>query len=263
MGHASSLLEIDGHRILIDPMWSARCSPFVHIGPRRFYPPPIALADLPALDAVVLSHDHYDHLDFATVQRLAHTGVRFVTSLGVGAHLDAWGVAAERITELDWEETTEVAGLQITALPARHFSGRRFRDTNTTLWSSWSIAGRTHRVFYSGDSGYFDGFRDIGIRYGPFDLTLMAIGAYGPTWPDVHMTPEEAVHAHRDVRGHVLMPVHWGTFNLAFHGWQEPADRLLATAQGTDLVLVMPRPGERVEPTTPSPVERWWAHAPV
>jgi len=258
IGHASTLLEIDGRRVLLDPVWSERCSPFSGIGPARFHPPPIALEDLPPLDAVIVSHDHYDHLDFQTVRSLARLDVPFVVPIGVGAHLKLWGVSSDRIIELDWHDRTTVAELQITALPARHFSGRWIRDRNATLWASWSIVGPSHRVFYSGDSGYFDGFRDIGTRYGPFDLTIIAIGAYAEEWAAVHLNPEEAVAVHRDVRGRMMLPVHWGTFHLALHSWFDPADRLVAAIQGTDIVTAIPMAGQWVEPSVPPPIERWW-----
>ncbi len=260
LGHSTVLVEIDGARILMDPVWARRVSPSSLIGPRRFHAPPLALEDLPPLDAILASHDHYDHLDRGVVRALARTAAqsraRFVVPLGVGAHLERWGVPAARITELDWAESTTVGPLTITATPARHFSGRGLKDRNHTLWASWSVSGPRHRVFHSGDTGPFPGFADIGARHGPFDLTLIKIGAYGETWPDIHLTPEQAVDAHAKLQGRVLLPIHWGTFNLAFHAWDEPAERVVAAAPaGT---LVMPRPGESVEPATARPVNAWW-----
>ncbi len=191
MGHAGALIEIDGVRVLTDPVWSDRVSPSSIVGPKRFFAPPIALADLPPLDAVAISHDHYDHLDMATVVALARRGTLFLVPLGVGAHFEEWGVPAAQVRELDWDEAAAVGGATLTATPARHFSGRGVTDRDATLWCSWVIAGPRHRVFYSGDSGYFGGFRDIGAAHGPFDATLMSLGSYGPTWPEVHMDPEE------------------------------------------------------------------------
>jgi L-ascorbate metabolism protein UlaG (beta-lactamase superfamily) len=260
LGHATALVEIDGVRVLTDPVWSERVSPSSFVGPRRFFEPPLALADLPRIDAVVISHDHYDHLDMETVKTLARTGTRFCVPLGVGAHLEKWGIPAPQIAERDWGEPTEIAGITITPAAARHFSGRRLSDRDATLWCSWVLAGPRHRVFYSGDSGYFDGFRDIGGAYGPFDVTLMSLGAYGPTWPLIHMTPEEVVQAHRDLRGELLVPVHWATFNLAFHGWNEPAIRMAAAAHAMGVRFAVPRPGQSTEPAQlrePEPVE-WW-----
>ena len=264
IGHASTLVEVDGRRVVTDPIWSQRCSPSTWVGPKRFHPPPLSLSELPSIDIAVISHDHFDHLDMATVEALAARGTRFVVPLGVGAHLEVWGVAADRIIELDWNETAEVAGLQVTATPARHYSGRNPLYRDNTLWASWVVKGATHRFFFSGDSGYFNGFKDIGAEHGPFDLTLIKIGACDVTWPDIHMTPEEAVQANADVRGKLLLPVHWGTFNLAFHAWNEPADRVLAAATSAGSPLVVPRPGELVEPDqiarqdSARAVETWW-----
>jgi L-ascorbate metabolism protein UlaG (beta-lactamase superfamily) len=179
------------------------------------------------------------------------------SSLRVGAHLERWGVAPNRITELDWSESTTAGPLKFTATPARHFSGRGFSDRNHTLWASWSVAGPKHRVFHSGDTGPFAGFANIGADHGPFDLTLIKIGAYGDGWPDIHLTPEQAVDANTKLRGKLLLPIHWATFNLAYHSWFEPADRIVAAAmQGTKIVV--PRPGESVEPATAKPVDPWW-----
>ncbi|GAB4051067.1 MULTISPECIES: MBL fold metallo-hydrolase [Catellatospora] len=257
-GHATVLVEIEGARVLLDPVWSDRCSPTPGIGPKRLHPMPVALADLPRLDAIVISHDHYDHLDMPTVQALTRSQqAPFLVPLGVGAHLERWGVPDHRIIELDWEESADVAGLTLTATEARHFSGRTLRR-NGTLWSSWVIAGEQRRVFYTGDSGYFDGYAAIGERHGPFDATLMQIGAYDKGWPEIHMFPEEAVAAHLDLRGDLLIPVHWATFNLALHPWAEPVDRLWAEAKARDVNLAVPRPGERVDATAPPALDPWW-----
>lgn len=261
LGHSTVLVEIDGARILFDPVWARRASPSSLVGPKRFFPPPLALAELPPLDAIVASHDHYDHLDREVVRALARSAAqskaRFVVPLGVGAHLERWGVAPERIVELDWSESATVGAIRFTATPARHFSGRGLTDRNHTLWASWSVAGPQHRVFHSGDTGPFPGFADIGTAHGPFDLTLIKIGAYGETWPDIHLTPEQAVDAHTRLRGKLLLPIHWGTFNLAFHSWDEPAERVVVAASvGTQVIV--PRPGESVEPATAGPVHPWW-----
>ena len=264
IGHASTLVEIDGRRVLTDPIWSTRCSPSTWAGPKRFHPPPLSLAELPNIDIAVISHDHFDHLDMATVEALAARGTRFVVPLGVGAHLEVWGLSAAQIIELDWNETAEVAGLKVTATPARHYSGRNPLYRDNTLWASWVVKGPNHRFFFSGDSGYFNGFKDIGAEHGPFDLTLIKIGACDVTWLDIHMTPEEAVQTNSDVRGKLLLPVHWGTFNLAFHAWNEPADRVVAAARSAGAPLVVPRPGEFVEPAqiaeqaAERTIQPWW-----
>ncbi|MEV4756617.1 MBL fold metallo-hydrolase [Micromonospora sp. NPDC049559] len=257
-GHASALIEIEGRRVLVDPIWSDRCSPAARIGPRRLHPPPVPLERLPPVDAVLISHDHYDHLDMATVRALARAGTApFLVPLGVGAHLERWGVPAARVVELDWTESVALAGLTITATAAYHFSGRGLaRDR--TLWGSWVVAGARRRVFYSGDSGYFEGYAEIGAGYGPFDAALVQVGAYDPAWPNMHMFPEEAVAAHRELRGGLLVPMHWGTFNLARHAWSDPVERLWREAQARGVSLAVPRPGERVRVDDPPPVDGWW-----
>jgi L-ascorbate metabolism protein UlaG (beta-lactamase superfamily) len=261
LGHSTVLVEIDGARILFDPVWARRASPSSLIGPKRFHAPPLAIEELPPLDAIIATHDHYDHLDRGVVRAIAKSAaqsqVRFIVPLGVGAHLEKWGVAPERITELDWSESTTVGSLTLTATPARHFSGRGF-SRDHTLWASWSVAGQRHRVFHSGDTGPFSGFGEIGAKHGPFDLTFIKIGAYGETWPDIHLTPEQAVDAHAKVRGKVLLPIHWGTFNLAFHAWDEPAERVVTAARAAGAQIVVPRPGESVEPASAQAVEAWW-----
>ncbi|GHJ44266.1 Zn-dependent hydrolase [Catellatospora sp. TT07R-123] len=257
-GHASALVEIEGRRVLIDPLWSDRCSPAPFAGPKRLHPMPVSLADLPAVDAVVISHDHYDHLDMPTIEHLTRTqSTPFLVPLGVGAHLDRWGVPADRIVELDWEESHQIGGLTLTATEAQHFSGRGL-SRNHTLWSSWVIAGEHRRVFYTGDSGYFGGYAEIGHRHGPFDATLMQIGAYDHAWPQIHMFPEEAVEAHRDLGGGLLIPVHWATFNLALHAWSEPVERVWREAKAHGVALAVPRPGERVDVDAPPALDPWW-----
>jgi L-ascorbate metabolism protein UlaG (beta-lactamase superfamily) len=257
-GHASVLVEAQGRRVLLDPVWSRRCSPSQLAGPARLHPVPVALDQLPALDAVVISHDHYDHLDYRTVKALtAGQDAPFVVPLGVGAHLDRWGVPANRIVELDWDESVELDGLRLTCTAAQHFSGRTLaRDR--TLWSSWVLATADRRVFYTGDSGYFDGYAEIGRVHGPFDAALVQIGAYDVRWPDIHMTPEEAVNAHIDLRARLLVPVHWATFVLAFHPWSEPVDRIWREAKARGVTLAVPRPGQRVDVDEPPAVDGWW-----
>jgi L-ascorbate metabolism protein UlaG (beta-lactamase superfamily) len=257
-GHASTLVELDGARVLLDPVWSDRVSPAAFAGPRRLHEPPVPLSALGRIDAVVISHDHYDHLDLATVRTLvASSEAPFLVPLGVGAHLERWHVPAGRIIELDWHEEATVAGVRFVATPAQHFSGRGITNDDT-LWTSWALLGPEHRVFYTGDTGYFDGFAAIGAELGPFDAALIQIGAYAPLWPDIHMTPEEGVAAGLDVRAKLLVPVHWATFQLAMHPWGEPADRVWSEAKEADLPLAIPRPGERIDATEPPEVDGWW-----
>lgn len=259
IGWSSVLVEIDGHTVLTDPVWSERCSPSTLVGPRRFHAPPILLSELPHIDAVVISHDHYDHLDMPVIRTLSGRGTHFVVPLGIGAHLERWDIPAAQIHELDWNESIDLTGLLFTSTPARHYSGRNPIYRDETLWASWVIKGPQRRIFFSGDSGYSDEFKVIGVEHGPFDLTLIKIGAYDPTWSEIHMTPEEAIQTHRDVRGRVLLPVHWATFNLGFHAWREPADRAVAAAEKAGVTLVVPKPGEFVEPAASLPdLEEWW-----
>jgi len=257
-GHSTALVELEGRRILFDPIWSDRCSPSRLVGPRRMHEAPAPLIELPRLDAIVISHDHYDHLDMPSIRALLRSQTApFLVPLGVAAHLDRWGVPPERIIELDWDESTDVAGLHFVATAARHFSGRLF-SRDDTLWASWVVTGAQRRVFYTGDSGYWDGYQEIGTTYGPFDAALIQIGAYGEGWPDIHMTPEDGAQAHLDVRADLLIPLHWCTFNLALHAWSEPADRLWAETKARGIRLAVPRPGERVDVDDPPPVDGWW-----
>lgn len=260
LGHSTVLLEIDGYRVLTDPVWGPRASPSTLVGPKRFQPMPIALRALPPLDAVIVSHDHYDHLDYPTIRELARATVPFVTSLGVGAHLEAWGVAPERITELDWWESHTVPGtdLTVTAAPSQHFSGRGLKDRNTTLWSSMVIRGAKHAVFFSGDTGLTTEYAVIRERLGPFDLVMLEVGAYHPAWGDIHLGPEHALEAHALLGGGAFLPVHWGTFSLAIHDWDEPVETLLRLASKSGAPLVLPRLGEPVEPSRAGDAKPWW-----
>jgi L-ascorbate metabolism protein UlaG (beta-lactamase superfamily) len=262
LGHSTVLLEIDGRRILIDPVWAEHVGPVRVLAPKRFYPPPLALAALPPLDLVLLSHDHYDHLHRETIRALAARGERFAAPLGVGAHLARWGVPETRIVECDWWESIAVDDLTLTATPARHFSGRRAVDSDRTLWAGWAIAGARHRVLYSGDTAMHDDFAAIGARLGPFDLTMIEVGAYDALWADVHLGPEQAVRAHRLLGGGgAMLPVHWGLFDLALHGWTEPVERVLVAAAAEGVRVLTPRPGELAEPSTFASV-RWWPDVP-
>ncbi len=255
-GHASALIEIDGHFVLADPVWGNRVSPSTSVGPKRLHAVPVPLESLPNLSAIVISHDHYDHLDLPTIKTLIQTQqAPFLVPIGVGAHLRQWGVPENRIVELDWSGQHVLEDLTLTCTEARHFSGRGL-TRNDTLWASWALAGPVHRVFFGGDTGYTPAFADIGAQYGPFDLTLLPIGAYDERWPDIHLDPEEAVQAHQDLRGKNLLPIHWATFDLAFHPWAEPVQRLLAAAEPLRVELLIPQPGPRIQPGESA--KPWW-----
>ena len=262
LGHSTTLLEIDGARLLIDPVWAERASFVSFAGPKRFYPSPLPLAELPPVDAVVLSHDHFDHLDETLVRTLAPRGLRWLVPLGVGDWLRKWGLPPDDVTELDWWDSVRVADLTLTATPARHFSGRGIGSTDRTLWCGWVVESPEHRVYYAGDTAMQNEFAEIGQRLGPFDLTMIEIGAYDRLWPDVHLGPEQAVTAHRLVRGGVMLPVHWGTFDLALHGWTEPIERALVAAERQGVRVATPRQGGMVEPMLYEPRERWWPDVP-
>ena len=260
LGHSSVYMELDGLRLLVDPVFSDYASPFHGIGPKRFHPPPIAMTDLPKIDAVMISHDHYDHLDMRTIQYLSSRGTHFVVPLGVGAHLDEWDVPKRQITELDWWGSAEIEGLTIICTPAQHYSSRGIFDYKATLWSSWSVIGPKHRIFYSGDSGFADHFQQIGNRLGPFDLGIFKVGQYGPgaSWIYSHMNPEDAVKAHLAVQADRMLPVSWGTFNIAFHDWDEPIKRAVKAANAQNVDLVTPRVGEVVTMGEPFRSHSWW-----
>jgi len=259
LGHSTVLLEVDGRRFLTDPVWCTRVSPSQLAGPKRFFAPPLPLAQLPPLDGIILSHDHYDHLDEAAIRALAPRGERFFCPLGVGAHLRRWGVAAERIVEATWWDEIELGvDFELIATPARHFSGRGLLNRDSTLWASWVLKGPQHRVFFGGDSGPFDeAFRQIGAAHGPFDLVMLEIGASDPEWADIHLGPDQALAAHQLLGGGPLLPLHWGTFNLAFHAWRQPVQRLIEAAPAAT-TLLLPAPGQRVAVAAGALNTRWW-----
>jgi len=244
---------------LTDPVWGPRASPSALVGPKRFQPVPISLREMPPVDVVVVSHDHYDHLDYPTIRALARTDVPFVASLGVGAHLEYWGVRPERITELDWWQSHRLPNTDVvlTAAPSQHFSGRGLKDRNATLWSSIAIRSPNHSVFFSGDTGLTTEYRSIREQLGPFDVVMLEVGAFYPAWGDIHLGPDNALKAHAMLGG-VFLPVHWGTFSLAMHAWDQPAERLLELAPQTGAHLLMPLLGQPVEPAHAEIVAPWW-----
>ncbi len=259
LGHSTCLIAIDGQVILTDPMFSDRASPLSFVGPKRFVTEiSLHVRDLPKIDAVLISHDHYDHLDYKTIMDLQGRVDKFYVPLGVGGHLKRWGVASRQIIELDWWEEKSHGPLIFIATPAQHFSGRGLTDRNKTLWASWTIVGTKQRVFFSGDSGYFSGFKKIGETYGPFDITMLESGAYNVAWADIHMMPEETVQAHLDLQGRLLLPIHWAKFNLSVHPWKEPVQRLLKRASIRSVTVTTPQIGESVSLDKNYPQTRWW-----
>ncbi|OQP46023.1 MBL fold metallo-hydrolase [Niastella yeongjuensis] len=259
VGHSSLLIEIDGLRLLTDPVWSARASFSQSIGPKRFFPAPLSLQNLPPLDAIIISHDHYDHLDKHVIPFFANSNVPFYCSVGVGQYLQEWGIQQERIKEMTWMDSFQITpGCKLTALPARHFSGRKLTNRFETLWSSFAIKTANHNIYYGADSGWYDGFFEIGDAYGPFDLTMLEIGAYNTSWADIHMGPDHATNAHLALKGKLMMPIHWGTFNLALHPWYEPIERILALAKEKQVQLFLPKPGEPTEVTGAAYNSHWW-----
>lgn len=259
LGHSTVLIETDGKRFLTDPVWYNRVSPFRNIGPKRFFQNPLPLDAVPKLDAVLLSHDHYDHLDKRTLLYLCRQNVPVITMLGVGKRLLNWGVSKALVTELDWWQSTETEkGFTVTATPSRHFSGRWIGDRFKTLWGAFAIKSPSHSVFFGADSGYYNGFGQIAKHLGPFDAVLLEIGAYNREWESIHMGPENAVQATVDLGRPLLLPIHWGTFSLAMHPWKEPVERLIAEAATRDVRLLLPAPGETVTVNGKPYNSKWW-----
>ena len=255
LGHSSTILDIDGIRLLVDPVFdNASPVPFTI---RRFQDAPIKRNALPAINAVVISHDHYDHLEMKTIKTLIPKVPLFIVPLGVSAHLIKWGCPADKIIELDWWESHTVDGVDVVATPTRHFSGRTLGTRNKTQWASFVFKGPHHRVFYSGDGGYDARFKEIGERFGPFDLTMMESGAWNKDWPDVHMFPEESVRAHMELGGKQMLPVHWGAYDLAFHNWDDPIRQVVEHAATNGVALLTPKMGEKCIPGK-SLQEAWW-----
>jgi L-ascorbate metabolism protein UlaG (beta-lactamase superfamily) len=260
LGHSSLMINMDGYRVLTDPVFEKRVT---LLGPSRFNGDiPLDIHELPPIDAVIISHDHYDHLNKYSVLQLVDKTRRFIVPLAVGNRLARWGLPVEKIVELDWWETYRLDdNLTVVATPAQHFSGRGLTDRNKTLWASWVVQSPHHKIFFSGDSGYFNGFKQIGETYGPFDMTFIECGAYNASWSQVHMFPEQTVQAHIDLGGKVLHPIHWGTFNLALHPWYEPMERLVAAASTAGVSIATPVVGDTTIFNNDLPDTGWWRQA--
>lgn len=257
-GHSAVMLEIDGKTILIDPMLGAASAPVSFMTQRFVYEEPINFEELAHIDAIIISHDHYDHLDYESILKLKDKTDHFFTALGVGSHLKSWGVSEENITELDWWQNADFKGLTFTATPSRHFSGRAINDRNKTQWASWVIKGSRDKIYFSGDGGYGPHFKEIGEQLGPFDFAMIECGQYNEQWAAIHMMPEESVQAGMDVKGEILMPIHWGAFDLAPHVWQDPILRFTKKAIEVNVNYVTPVIGGRFAVGVDIPKEEWW-----
>ena len=259
-GHSAFLLEIDGKKILIDPMLGETPAPHPLLGPKRYSNElPIEIEKLPFIDAIILSHDHYDHLDYSSIQKLKEKIGQYFTPLGVGNHLVEWGVAKEKINELNWWDIIEIDDIKLICTPARHFSGRGLLDRAATLWCSWVIKGTKDNIYFSGDSGYDTHFKEIGDKYGPFDISLMECGQYNEDWKLLHMMPEETVQASVDLKSRLILPIHWGAFTLAFHDWTDPIERVTKKANELNIPITTPKIGEPVKLRDGIfPREKWW-----
>ncbi len=244
-GHSSFLLQMDGKNILIDPMFGDVPAPNPLLGKKRFSKElPIAIEELPQIDMIIMSHDHYDHLDYGSIQRLQAKTKAFYMPLGMGAHFEKWGVDPSRIHELAWWEEIQASGIFLALTPARHFSGRGLTNRFSTLWGSWVIKGNSDAIYFSGDSGYGPHFKEIGEKYGPFDFAMMECGQYNERWKEIHMMPEETAQAAQDVRANVFMPIHWAAFTLAMHSWDDPVTRVIDKADKIKQPIVVPEIGE-------------------
>ena len=257
-GHSSFYLKMNGKNILIDPMFGDYPAPLPYLTKKRYNDTlPIAIADLPQIDVIILSHDHYDHLDYNSILELKDKTKRFLVPLGVGSHLESWGVDKNKIIELDWWENQTIDDITFRCTPSQHFSGRGLTDKQSTLWSSWVIEGK-QKIYFSGDSGYFDGFKEIGAKYGPFDVCLMECGQYDELWPDIHMFPEQTGQAHLDLKGKTLIPIHWGGFTLANHNWDDSIKRLVAFSEENNIDLATPQIGEPILIGKQQAFSKWW-----
>ena len=258
-GHSSVYVEIEGKRLFCDPVWSKNLSPVGFGGPKRFFQSPLNKDDIPDLDGVIISHDHMDHLDKTIVKHLSQKGVPFYVPLGVGYILESWNVPQKQIFEADWYDSIAVDNsIKLTSLPTVHFSGRGLFDSNKSQWTSWIIEGREKKIYFGGDSGYHNMYKKFGGKYGPFDMTLLEIGAYDKNWDEIHLGPGKAIEAHIDLKGKVLLPIHWGAYDLAIHPWKEPVQRVMKAAKEVSINLSLPKPGQLLSEKDFIQNSKWW-----
>lgn len=259
-GHSAFLLQMEGKTILLDPMFGQVPAPHPWLGSNRFNSEmPISIENLPSIDAIMISHDHYDHLDYGSIKDLIGKTKHFYVPLGVGAHFREWGVPTSQITEFNWWDRGEIEGIEIAFTPSRHFSGRGLTDRNSTLWGSWVIKGAQSKLFFSGDSGYGPHFKEIGEQFGPFDFALMECGQYNKRWEAIHMLPEQTAQAALEIGAEAMMPIHWGAFTLSLHQWDDPVKRVVPAAAELNIPVVIPQIGEFVLVDKPNTeYQGWW-----
>ncbi len=257
--HSSVYIELEGKRLFCDPVWSKNLSPVGFGGPKRFFENPLIKNKIPDLDGVLISHDHLDHLDKNIIKYLSQKGVPFYVPAGVDYILKSWKIPGNQIFSADWYDSILIGdSIKLTSLPTVHFSGRGLFDRNKSQWTSWMIKGEKKKIYFGGDSGYHKGFKEIGDKYGPFDMTLLEIGAYDKNWDRIHLGPEQAVKAHIDLKGEVLLPMHWGAYDLAMHPWKEPVKRIIKEAEKKQINITLPRPGQLLSKNNFIVNSQWW-----
>ncbi|WP_071627823.1 MBL fold metallo-hydrolase [Poseidonibacter lekithochrous] len=259
LGHSSIMFQLEGKVWLTDPVFEDFITPYEWIGWKRFHPVPLDLDSVGQIEGIIISHDHYDHLEEEAIIRLKDKVNYFIVPLGVGKRLVEWGVPKEKIRSLDWWESTKIGDVELISTPSQHFSGRTLFDRASTLWSSWVVRANGKSLFFSGDSGYFDGFKRIGEKYGPFDITFMENGQYNERFEYIHMFPEQTIQAHKDLKGKLLVPIHNGTFKISFHPWNEPMERISTLAKKEKTNVLIPKMGEVIDILSPPiKLEEWW-----
>ncbi|WP_206732060.1 MBL fold metallo-hydrolase [Halarcobacter ebronensis] len=256
--HSTLLFKVDNRYILTDPVFSDMITPFPIAAPKRFHELPITIEELPFIDIVIISHNHYDHLDEPSIKKLKDKVGHFYTTLGVKQLLLDFGVDTMKVCELDWWQSCTVNGIKVAATPAQHFSGRGLFDRDKTLWASWVISTSNINVFFSADTGYFNGLKKIGEKYGPFDMTFIEVGAYNERWKEIHMMPNESIQAHKDLAGKVFFPIHNSSFKLSFHPWNEPLNLVVDIAKKEKIEIRDPKMGEIISILEPKKTAKWW-----